>query len=222
MPTQILALPQGADPDDLVTSANSDWTDGFAFTVAGSAAGLGTPGNVGAGTLTVGAVAPQAPLGACTVQIVETGGGLPARYEVRDPTGQVLGIGRVGVAIAAGGLTLSLTQTAGQAAFAVGDSYVVGVLPAFLDLTGIAFDLWLRQAADPLPATVALRASTGDGTLVNGLASGVVSLAVPAAAMARLPVGTYAYDLLARADGRRIRVRFGTVTHGLGVTTPAA
>jgi len=140
---------------------------------------------------------------------------------VYDPSGAITGIGAPGVPIAAGGIAFTLTP--GTTPLAVGDAFVINVAPAPLDLTGIAFDLMIRTtAADP---AVALWATTRTvdgavGRIVSGGAGGQVALDVSEAVMARLRPGTYAYDIVATADGRRVLVAYGTIEHVRGVTNP--
>ena len=162
---------------------------------------------------TIGSLAPQTALGSHELEIVEAGSG-PARFVVRDPSGSLTQIGLVGTSVSAGGITFSLAQST---AFAVGDTFTIGVLPTPVDITGIAFALMLRRSASA--ATVSLSASTATGTIGNGGLSGIAAMAVPQATMAALAAGSYPYDLVASADGYSLVVRAGTVTHRQGITT---
>lgn len=217
MPTQIGALSTPPRPTDIRTFDNSDWRDTFGFTVAGSAAGYRDPANIGDGSLTVASVAPQAPLGVYGLEIVEAAQGAPAKFVVRAPSGALSAIGRVGATVDAAGVRFILAS--GSAAFVVGDVYTIGVLPKPLDVTGIRFDLMLRT--DTAEATVALSASTRDGTILNGGIAGQAGMRVLRPRMLALPIGPYIYDLVAQADGVTLVVRYGLVTHVRGATHTA-
>lgn len=218
MATNILAIVPRLNVS-ITTFTNASWTDSFPFVVAGSAAAYPSPNNIGNGSLSVSSVAPQAALGGYTVKIVApANGATPAQIAVTAPDGTLVAIGPTGTAISAGGVVI--TVTAGSTPFAVNDSFSLGVLPTPLDVSGIAFALMLRPRTGD--AMVSLSASTGTGTIANGGASGQAGLRVQTATMQNLPAGTYAYDLIASADGYDVVAYQGTVTHAQGVTARAA
>ena len=215
--TDLSAIPLRAEPYDFVTYTNADWTDSFSFAVAGAAAGYPAANNVGNGALTIGVVAAQTTVGTHSLEIVETPVGDPARFVVRAPDGALSGIGEVGAPTAAGGIELTLA--AGPTAFVVGDRFSVGVLPSFLDVTGIDFALMWRKTASA--ATVDLDASVENGLIVNGGLLGLATMAVPYVEMRDIPAGEYLYDLVAEKDGHRVVPFRGTITHIPGITKAA-
>lgn len=216
MATRILEIPQTAEPLNFETRTNTSWIDAFAIVIAGDAAGYGVPGNAGAATITVSAVAPQATLGSHVVRIIEDVG-LVQRFTVTDPVGALTGIGTIGATMLAGGITFTLVANADRPA--VGDTFVIGVLPRPLDLTGIEFDLMARRyAGGPVLLTATTR--TMPPTIVNGGTGGQIAMRVSEAVMQALAPDTYTYDLVASADDRRVLVRSGVIAHVQGSTFP--
>lgn len=216
MATQILAIPQVADPLNFETRTNTSWIDAFAIAVAGDAIGYGAPGNVGVATITVSTVAPQAIIGSHTLRIVDVGTGVP-RFTVTEPSGSLTGIGAAGTPTLAGGIAFVLMP--GGTPLAVGDTFLLGVTPRPLDLTGIDLDLMARRYPG---GPVCLKASTRtlSPTIINGGTGGQIAMRVSASAMSALAPDTYIYDLVASADDRRILVRSGVIVHVPGTTFP--
>lgn len=202
---------------NITTFSNTAWIDAFPFQVAGTAAGYPGPSNVGLGSVTVTSVAPQTPLGTHQVEIVEAVEGEAPRFTVHAPSGTMTGIGRLGVALVAGGI--GFTLMVGARPLVVGDTFLIGVTPAPLDVTGWGFALMLRQDADP--DTVCLSASTGNGTIANGGVAGQAGMRVQLATMRALAPDTYRYDLIAFADGYDVLAYAGLVRHVQGTTVRA-
>lgn len=211
--TSILALTPRLGVN-ITTFSNSAWIDTFSFQIAGDAAGYPGPSNVGLGAVTVLSVAPQTPLGTHQIEIVEVVAGEAPRFTVHAPDGTMTAIGRAGSGIVAGGVGFSLTE--GSKPLAVGDTFLLGVTPAPVDITGWGFALMLRQEADP--DTVCLSASTATGTIANGGITGQAAMRVQLATMRALAPDTYRYDLIAFADGYDVLAYAGSLRHLQGIT----
>lgn len=207
-----LIQPQRVDFD---TTQATDWLDGLPM--------IGTPGfggslagaaNAGNGSLTVQGVAAGTALGAHVVAVTAIAAGLTS-VSVTDPNGIVTAQGVVGVPLYAAGLTLALTP--GATAFAVGDSFAIGVVPQPVDLTGLEFDLDARMSAGA--ASIALQATSAGQSpnIANGGPLGVIAMAVARATMARLPVKVegYPYGITATdpATGLRVPAFYGLIHH---------
>lgn len=192
------------------TSDNEDWRDGVAFVTAGSATGYPVPGIVGNGYVSNPAVMPGADLGAYAITMTGASG-----YQVRDPDGELIGIGLVGIPWSRSGISFNLV--AGTIPFVAGDTLAISVLPKPIDITGIDFEMDVRLG---LGATSYLYASTGNGYLVNDGATGVLGFAVPQAKMERLPPGELISDILGHGDGITRRCVTMEITHSRGVTSP--
>lgn len=89
-----------------------------------------------------------------------------------------------------------------------------------IDLTGIAFEMQVRRLASD--GQVVIAASTATGRLVNGGATGVLSIRVPTAVMSRASAGDYVTDLVATGDGIRRSLSFAPLTVSVwqGATAP--
>lgn len=202
------------------TATNADWLDGLLCWQAGAGGVVAGAANVGNGSLTVEGVATGTALGAHILEITSLDG-IP-RFTVADPGGTVTARGVAGTQLYAGGITLTLSS--GSTMFAVGDTYAVGVLPVPIDITGIAFDLQVRQSATSanvqLSATSRQPDPTQAPTIIAGGSGGQVALRVLRAALARerFAPGSYVYDILASADGLRVQAFYGVIQHVDGVT----
>ena len=85
-----------------------------------------------------------------------------------------------------------------------------------IDLTGISFAAEVHAVAgDQQPV---ISASTTGSTMTNGTTSGILSFAVPNAAIVNQSAGPYVFDVLATADGHTRRVVIGTLQLDQGVT----
>lgn len=216
MATQILAIPQTSDPLNFETRTNTSWIDAFAIAMAGDAVGYPVAGNAGVATITVGGVAPQTVLGSHIVRVVDVAGGV-TRFTVTDPAGTLTGVGTVGSPTVAGGVILTVMP--GITPLAVGDTFILGVLPRPLDLTGIDLDLMARRyAGGPILLTASTR--TAPPTIINGGVGGQIAMRVSETTMSALAPDTYIYDLVASADDRRVLVRSGVIVHVPGSTFP--
>ncbi|MRI57743.1 hypothetical protein D8770_28170 [Methylobacterium sp. DB1607] len=215
--TSILALTPRLGVN-ITTFSNSAWIDTFPFEVAGAAAGYPGSGNIGLGAITVATVAPQTPLGTHQVEVVEATAGESPRFTVVAPDGALTVVGRAGVPVVAGGI--GFTLTVGATPLVVGDTFLIGVTPAPLDVTGWGFALMLRRDADP--DTVCLSASTGTGTIANGGTTGQAGMRVQLATMRALAPDTYRYDLIAFAEGYDVLAYAGTLRHVQGITVRAS
>ncbi|GJD63739.1 hypothetical protein [Methylobacterium frigidaeris] len=217
MPTQILSiLPRR---QDLRTSASEDWTDAFPLVRAGPAAIVAGVDNRGNGTLVVSGVAAYAELGPHLVTVTSATGGV-FLFSVTAPGGAPIGRGMAGVPVTVGGLTLTLTP--GDVPFVAGDAWGVQPTAQPIDDTGIEYVLQIRQSqASPVVTLEAASQAPSNAlqTLIPGRGTGVPTLLVLAAAMApaRFPPGSYVYELLALADGRRKSAYFGNLEHVDGV-----
>ena len=210
-----LIQPQRVDFD---TCQTCDWLDGLPALGAPGPGGS-RPGdlNVGKGALTIASVGPGTPLGAHVVAVAAVAGG-QTYLSVAGPDEAVTGRGVAGLPLAAGGLTLTLAQFAGQAALAVGDTFAVSVVPSPIDLTGLVFTLDARQSVGA--ATIALQASSApadgsDPTLLNGGAAGTLAVRLLKAAMARALPGAYPYQILATdpVTGLSVPAFYGVIHH---------
>ena len=120
---------------------------------------------------------------------------------------------------------LDLPNVTGQLGF-VADAdwrapvaFAVAGAPA--DLTGIAFRAQMRSA--PGDPTIWLDLSTDVGGLVNGGATGVLSIFAPAAMTRFVPPGSYVLDIVAEAGGDIVNLCGAspfTVAVTQGVTVP--
>lgn len=196
--TSILALTPHLGVN-ITTFSNTAWNGTFPFQVAGAAAGYPGPSNVGLGSVTVTSVAPQSPLGTHQVEVVEAVEGEAPRFTVHAPNGTTTGIGRLGVALVAGGI--GFTLMAGARPLVVGDTFLIGVTPAPLDVTEWDFALMLRRETDL--DTVCLSASTTSGTIANGGVAGQAGMRVQLATMRTLA----ARHIPLRPDRLRRRLR---------------
>lgn len=195
------------------TATNEDWRDGVAFATAGQIAGYAAPTNTGTGGLSALSVQAGAFLGDYAVKMTSA-----TAFQVYDPDGYILGSGLIGVPFVRSGV--SFTVQAGGIGFIAGDQLIAAVFPTPIDLTGIAFFLQLRQSADD--ATVYLDLSSAAGTIINGGVSGVINLSIDWRVMAKIPPGTYVFDIVAVAEGVERRCVSGTDNHVRGVTRLAA
>jgi len=85
-----------------------------------AAAGVATAGNTGNGTMgTTSAVAGAAQVGTYNVVYISA-----TEFEVYDPSGKLVGVGKNGTAFA---MQIGFTMTAGGTAFVAGDSFTVAV-----------------------------------------------------------------------------------------------
>ena len=208
-----LIEPQRVDFD---TCQTCDWLDGLPVVGQPSAAGeLAGAGNVGNGAIAVPAVAAATAPGVHAVAVTGIFGGF-THVTVTDPTGAITGQGVVGLPLAAGGITLTLTQ--GTTPFAVGDAFAIAVLPVPVDLTGLVFTLDARMST--VSATFAFRASSApaDGstpTILAGGAAGTLAMRLLRAAMAYTPPGDYPYAILASdpATGLSVPAYHGIIHH---------
>jgi len=218
MPTNILSI----QPREINfrTATNADWLDGLLCWQAGAGGAVAGAANVGNGALTVQGVTTGTTLGAHILEITSLDG-IP-RFTVTDPSGTVTARGVSGTPICAGGITLMLSL--GSAAFAVGDTYAIGVLPVPIDITGIQFDLQVRlsgtSANVQLSATSAQPDPSLPPTIVSGGPGGQVAMRVLRDSLARerFAPQTYVYDIIASADGLRVTAFFGVIQHVDGVT----
>jgi hypothetical protein len=212
-----LIQPQRVDFD---TTQATDWIDGLPM--------IGTPGvggtlpgaaNAGKGSLTASAGAGAA-LGVHIVTVVAVVNG-QTLLTVADPSGAPTGAGVAGLSFYAGGLTLTLSQIAGQAALSAGDTFAVSIMPVPVDITGLQFDLDARESVGV--ASIALQAtSAGVGpTIANGGAAGTIAMAVPRATMARVPVKadgySYAINATDLATGLTVPAFYGLIHHTANV-----
>lgn len=81
-------------------------------------------GNTGNGTMGAVTVAADAQVGVYQLRIVEAGTDA-GQFQVKDPQGDVIGIGTVGVAFAGGGLSFTLAD--GSSDFILGDGFDITV-----------------------------------------------------------------------------------------------
>lgn len=210
MPTNILSIqPRQVD---FRTQANADWMDTLVVWQAAYGAVLAGHGNAGNGTLTVSGVAPSTMLGPHLVTISQAAP--VALFSVTDPSGAITGQGAAGLVAFAGGISFSLS--AGGTAFAVGDTFAIGVLPQPIDITGIKFDLQVRDSAISPVVDFAASSRPADGgtpTIVAGTSGGQVAMAVRQPRMQQLPAGSYVYDIIASADGVMLPAFYGALTH---------
>jgi hypothetical protein len=195
------------------TATNEDWRDSLAFATAGEIVGHAAPGNTGAGTLSGLAVTPGAYIGDYSITL--TG---PSAYRVTDSAGNIVGSGVLGVPFIRSGLSFTL-QPDGTA-FVAGDTLILSVLTAPIDLTGIKFRMMVKETLTR--ASVDLDASTENGLIVNGGATGVLGLSIPAALMSRIPPGMVVCDILAIGDGVVRRCVNGNINHVQGATISGA
>lgn len=219
MPTQIAFIQPRRK--DWRTQTNADWLDSMLVWKAGSGGVVAGPANVGNGTLVVTGIDPSTPLGAHAFTVTSTAG--VARFTVQNPAGDVTGQWAAGLPGYAGGI--SFTLTAGSTAFAVGDTFVVGVLQTPVDVTGLRFVLQAR--ASQASAGIALSADSApsgdiDPTIAAGGDSGAIAMYLFADSMAadKFTPGSYVYDIIAYdpESGRRTVAFFGTITHEYGAT----
>lgn len=91
-----------------------------------------------------------------------------------------------------------------------------------IDLTGVAFEMQVRRL--PSDGHVIVAASTASGRLINGGATGVLSIRVPTSAMSGVPAGDYVTDLVATGDGIRRSLSYAPLTVSVwqGATAPTA
>ena len=92
---------------------------------------------------------------------------------------------------------------------------------AAIDITGIAFHLQARSAAGA--SVIALDLSTANGGLINGGASGILTLIAPVTMMESVAPGVYVADIVAEADGATINCCGASplaLTVAQGITTP--
>jgi len=218
MPTNILDIQPREQ--NFRTQANADWLDGLLIWQAGAGGVVAGAANAGNGALTVASVAASTALGAHIVTVTSLDG-VP-RITAQDPAGNVTARGVVGLPLFAGGVIF--TVSSGSKAFAVGDTFAVGVLPVPIDIAGIQFDLQLRSAKTAanvrLTATSRPTEPSIPATIAVGTQGGQIALRVlsPALSPDKLPVETYVYDIIASADGLKVPAFFGTVEHVAGVT----
>ncbi|GEP09797.1 hypothetical protein [Methylobacterium gnaphalii] len=203
------------------TATNSDWLDGLGVWQAGQGGIVAGAANAGNGSLIIDAVAPQAVTGHYILSITSIEG-VP-RYTIEHPNG-VLTPGVVGLPLNAGGIGLTLTSASGVGAkpFEIGDTFAIAILPAPIDITGIAFTLQARLTRTTANVALAATSSPTDGsmpTIAVGTTGGQVAMVVPKTLMARdrLPPNTYVYDILATAEGRTVTAFYGTIEHVDGV-----
>ncbi len=210
MPTNIAYLPliQGADQ----VGDNEDWLSSIAFSTAGSGGGYPSAGNAGNATVGPVSVTNGAKIGDTSV-VVTSMNDTTATFLVTDPDGARVGFGASGVPFQQGGL--SFTIMPGSQASQAGDSFVIAVTAAPLDLTGITFAMQVRQTATA--ALVYADATTANGQLVNGGTTGVLGISVPQEAMT-IPVGTYGFDIVATGDGISRRCVRASLTVVAGYT----
>ena len=217
MPTNILLIQPRRQ--DLRTSTTEDWTDAFPLVRAGPAAVVAGISNQGDGSLVVSDVAAYAELGPHLVTVTSAVSGV-FLFSVSEPGGSLIGRGMAGATVTVGGLTLTLTP--GSRPFAVGDSWGVQPSNPLIDDTGIDYLLHVRQSQTSPVVTLEATSRPPGGTLqtlIPGGGSGVPTLLVLASAMSpsRFPPGSYVYELLALADGRRKSAYFGNLEHVAGV-----
>lgn len=168
---------------DFRIQGNSDWLDGLLVWQAQSGGTIAGSANVGNGSANVLGIDPGSALGAHTLLVSALGSGL-TYITVSDPFGVVTGQGTVGLPLYAGGLTVR--ASAGSVAFAVGDTFAIGVLPGPVDISGLRFVLQVRIAktsavvlfeADSAPAS-------GIPMIATGGAAGSVAMSVPQSVLA--------------------------------------
>lgn len=220
MPTNLLQI----QPREINfrTSTNADWLDGLLCWQAGAGGVVAGAANVGNGALTIQGVAPRTTLGAHILEITSLDG-VP-RFTVTEPSGAVTAQGVAGIPAYAGGITLTLSP--GATAFAVGDTYAVGVLPVPIDVSGIQFDLQVRLTATSANVQLAASSAQSDPTVPPGIIAGgeggQVALRVLRVDLARdrFTPRTYVYDILATDldAGLTVQAFFGTLEHVDGVT----
>ena len=206
--TAILQLPRLVIA--CATAANEDWRDGFTFDTAGEAVGYPAPSNIGNGYVSNPMIVPGAYVGVYVISL--TGANA---FLVSDPNGTFLGSCLVGAPWSRSGVTFNLIS--GSTAFVAGDTFEVSVLPGPVDLTGLTFEMDVRAGTS---SNSYLYASTENGWLVNGGASGALGFAVPQVEMIPLPPGTLVADILAHGDGVTRCCAELTITHKRGVTAP--
>lgn len=204
---------------DFRTQANADWLDGLVVWQAGAGGIVAGTANVGNGTVTINAVAPQTPLGHYVVTVTSLGP-LP-RVTVQDPDENVAASGVAGLPIYASGL--SLTVQAGSTAFSVGDTFAVEVLQVGADITGLRFDMQARQTQTSASVSLSATSAPTNGsypTILVGTTGGQVAVRLLKPAMKSLKSGTYVYDILATdpQTGLTVPAFFGTIEHLDGVT----
>lgn len=207
---------------DWRTQTNADWLDSMLVWKAGAGGVVAGPSNVGNGSLVISAVDPSTPLGAHSFTVTSVGAGI-ARFTVQNPAGDVTGQWATGLAGYAGGINFALSS--GSIPFAVGDTFVVGVLQTPIDITGLRFLLQAR--AGQTSAGIALSADSApsgdaDPTIATGGTSGAIAMYLFADSMAsdKFTPGSYVYDIIAYdpESGRRTVAFFGTITHEYGAT----
>jgi hypothetical protein len=208
-----LIQPQRVDFD---TCQTCDWLDGLPIIgVPGVSGTLAGPENVGKASLVASATAGAA-LGVHKITVSAIVNGV-VDLTVSGPSGAVTGFGVAGVGFYAGGLTMTLTQLAGQPALAVDDTFVVSVAPLPVDLTGLRFDLDARMST--ASQTRALQASSGGAApaIANGGPAGTVAMSVPRATMARCPVKLEGYPYVITATdpvtGQTVPAFYGLIHH---------
>lgn len=184
-----------AQRQDFLTAQNSAWLDGLPI-LAQSGAGGVVPGaaNVGTGALAIASVDASAEQGVHVVQVTGIAGGL-TYLTVTDPDGDVTGQGVAGLPLAAGGV--HFTVSLGATPFAVGDLFAVSVLPAPLDITGLAFTLDARASATSAAYALQASSTASPPTILIGGAAGTLAMRLLQPAMAAVPPGTYPYNILA-------------------------
>ena len=202
---------------DFLTAQNSAWLDGLPIIGQPGAGGV-VPGsaNIGTGALTVSGTDAGTGLGVHVVRITGIASGL-TYLTVTDPDGDVTGRGAVGLPLAAGGVRFALAQ--GGTPFSVGDTFAISVLPAPLDLTGLAFALDSRMSASS--GAFAFQASSTGAvpTIAAGTTGGNLAMRLLQPAMAAVPPGAYPYNILASdpvADPNGlspVTAFFGLITH---------
>ena len=196
MPTNILSLPLISI--EITTGTNEDWRDSIMFAAPSS------PGE------------PVALIGVITSgQATVTG--------LSSTSGLVTGMGVAGVGIPAGATILAITgaTTLTLSANATATNIVAALTfnPVPLDLTGIEFRMTPRRDREDIE--VAIEASTENERLINGGLGGQLGWLVPAVEMGRIRPATYAFDVVATADGATIKCVEGNLTVERGYTRPA-
>lgn len=219
MPTQIAFIQPRRK--DWRTQTNADWLDSMLVWRAGAGGVVAGAANVGNGTLLVSGVDPSTPLGAHIFTVTSIVG--VVKLTVQNPAGDVTGQWAAGLPGYAGGISFTLTP--GSTAFAVGDTFAVGVLQSPIDVTGLRFLLQAR--ATQTSAGIALMADSApqderDPTIAVGGASGAIAMYLFAESMAadKFTPGDYVYDIVAYdpESGRRTVAFFGTIQHDYGAT----
>lgn len=190
--TNILSLPQiDGSATSFAITTNGAWLDSLFFAA---------PGTPPTAVEVVGAITSGSP----NVTVGSTAGivsGMPIAPSYGVPVGAIVGT-------IASSTQFAMVNSAGSAVNATQNDAAAALIlmPAPLDLTGIAFKAELRDRAGS--PNLFLTAQTADGSLLNGGTLGTLAFNIPTPAptLANLAAGTYALDIIATADGYTVNL----------------